>query len=182
MKTRHAILFLVAFLLGMVVYGIVLMGEQWNGLFDQAHIKTLEAGSPQEMPTGSITITGERLIDRSDWFTWSDPSHDHPPFPDSYPYHPKIGKTAYDTYCLFCHGEGSTRNRWGLADTVMNEKGMLAPDLPELTPSHSDRFLFFKIRYGGTAMPRLGHMMSPDLRWQIVGYLREMETQVASSE
>ncbi len=178
MKSNLIILLLVAALVGLGVYGGVIMFSMSTDQFDQKNIKPFEVGSQTQLPLGSVTTEGFENTTPANRFEWNEKGLNTDPsinrrkaeYPDLKP-----GLQQYQTYCQVCHGTGFEKNRWGLANSKINEIGMLALDLPSITPHYDDKFLFLKIENGGTAMPRLGHIVIPENRWQIITYLRSVE-------
>lgn len=178
MKSNAVIFFLIIVIAGLGVYGISLMAGMSTDQFDQKHIKPYESGSQTNLPIGSVTVDGHENSPVQNWFEWKTEEDDSdnritkklPTAKDR-----QAGQELYQTYCQVCHGTGFKKNQQGLATSKMNDVGMVAADLPSLTPFRNDHFLYLKIENGGTVMPRLGHVVTSDIRWQIVAYLRSVE-------
>ena len=178
MKSNIVIFFLIIVIAGLSVYGISLMAGMSTDLFDQKYIKPYENGSQAELPIGSVTVDGYENSPPQKWFDWNTEElleTDIPPNELHTDDNRRLGQKQYQTYCQMCHGTGFKKNKRGLATSKMNDVGMVAADLPSLTAFRDDRFLYLKIENGGTAMPRLGHVVTSDIRWRIVAYLRSVE-------
>ena len=83
------------------------------------------------------------------------------------------GKALFNTYCTVCHGiNGNGPALLGDAYPIP------VPDItrPELV-TRKDGFFFLKISNGGTMMPSYAHSISPHERWQLITYLRTLQSQ-----
>jgi mono/diheme cytochrome c family protein len=80
------------------------------------------------------------------------------------------GKTAYDFYCVQCHGpQGDGRG------TVGQSFSPLPTDLgSESVRAQSDGQLFFKIGQGYKRHPPLSTTVSVEERWALVVYMRSL--------
>lgn len=83
------------------------------------------------------------------------------------------GAYLYRVNCYACHGNiGSKDYRPGVAGTFMG-----APDVShEMFHSRSDGQIFSTIRYGGVIMPPLGWKLSYAETWDIVNYVRQVQS------
>ena len=80
------------------------------------------------------------------------------------------GKEVYDVHCLVCHGAD------GHGDGAVGKKFVPPPmDLTlEYVQSQPDGQLFFTISRGSIAMPYYKDVISPDDRWHLINYLKEV--------
>ena len=180
MKANLSLILILAAIIGLGGYAYQTLDGLWIDQFNQKNIKPYESGSMEQTPAGSVTTEGFVNKDIEDWFSWKAAQGDNfrvPQRDTSLGKNIQAGKTAYETYCQICHGADSTMNRSGLAASKINDAGMLAPVIIWYTRDFSDEFLFLKIENGGTVMPRLGHIVTPDDRWLIIDYLRDEEKQ-----
>ena len=178
MKSNAVIFFLILVIAGLCVYGIGLVAGMSTDQFDQKHIKPYEDGSQTGLPIRSVTVDGYENNSPQKWFEWNSDEDVAAKVLPKKVYtstNRRMGQKHYQTYCEVCHGTGFKKNKQGLATSKINDVGMVAADLPSLTPFRNDRFLYLKIENGGTVMPRLGHVVPSDIRWQIVAYLRSVE-------
>lgn len=81
------------------------------------------------------------------------------------------GKKLFGIFCQHCHGADG-KGQGSITDVFVP-----APDITQepYISERKDGFFFHKITFGGALMPRLGHAISPDERWKIVLYIRELQ-------
>ncbi|MGH7923391.1 MAG: c-type cytochrome [Candidatus Binatus sp.] len=82
------------------------------------------------------------------------------------------GKEKFDTYCAPCHGvagQGNGPVAHILAKPPKNLVTGTSKDLP-------DGYFYGTIRDGNLAMPSYAEEMTPEQRWQIVMYIRSMQS------
>ncbi len=178
MKSNVVIFLLMVLIVGLSVYGIRLMAGMSTDQFDQKFVKPYENKSQTELPIGSVTVDGLENNPVQSWFEWETESEGlatEQKGSQQTTIDLQVGLKHYQDFCQVCHGSGVKRNNWGLATSKINEVGMVATDLPSLTPFRDDRFLYLKIVNGGTVMPRMGHIVITENRWQIIAYLRSVE-------
>lgn len=85
----------------------------------------------------------------------------------------KSGQHLYDTFCAVCHGlDGKGKGLLGDAYPIP------VPDItrPDML-SKKDGFFFLRISNGGQMMPAYAYAISPGERWQLISYLRSLQTQ-----
>jgi mono/diheme cytochrome c family protein len=176
LKLNLVIGLFIGLLIGTAFYaGTVLIGS-WSDLFDQQAIKPYAAGSLETLPLVSVSTEGFENTGQAELYRWSADQAVESRSGKGSVSVPESGKLQYDDYCLSCHGSDNSLNNQGLADTKINEKGMVSPVLPSLTANFNDAYLYLKIENGGTAMPRLGHIIIAADRWLIIDYLRTLES------
>ena len=85
------------------------------------------------------------------------------------------GSAAYRVFCTACHGGG------GVGDGLVSQRGFPPP--PSLLAGKSlqmkDGQLFHILTYGQGSMPPFAVQLSPDLRWDVVNYIRSIQQQAA---
>ncbi len=105
-------------------------------------------------------------------------------------YDSAVGGELFRVNCAMCHGsvgmggavsaEGDAGGQ-GKVGFQLKEHGYSLPpslvqDVGSKQPvSKSDGELFGTITHGAYVMPRFGNLLTQDQRWQIVGYLRELQ-------
>ncbi len=81
------------------------------------------------------------------------------------------GKTVYTNHCLVCHGEtgrGDGESGFGLA--------VPPGDFTDaFTLAESNGAIFWKISNGNGSMPSYQDRLTDTQRWQLVGYLRQLQ-------
>jgi mono/diheme cytochrome c family protein len=84
----------------------------------------------------------------------------------------EAGKVKYDVFCLPCHGAE------GRGDGPVNEKLRIAPSLlTDQARRYTDGYLYAIVRHGrGVAMPAYGDRILPTDRWQVVNYVRLLQS------
>jgi mono/diheme cytochrome c family protein len=122
--------------------------------------------SPRVMPQGTLPVDGESPIPRN---RAGELLHD-PLRPT--PAHLAHGRQLYESYCAVCHGptghgDGSVARMFAGDYPVT--------DLVKDTVYESDGYVYGTIRYGGLVMPPLGDTMSPEERWEVVLFVRQLE-------
>jgi mono/diheme cytochrome c family protein len=79
------------------------------------------------------------------------------------------GKTAFEKTCLKCHGAE------GHGDGKMAKALAAKPaDLTLRLPPQSDGEIFWKITEGKSPMPSFKKDLTPEQRWDVVNYLRQV--------
>ncbi len=84
----------------------------------------------------------------------------------------KRGGDNYRVFCISCHGAT------GAGDGPVAKRGFPPPPslLTGNSPKMKDGQLFHILTYGGqTSMPDFAAQLSPDLRWDVVNYIRSMQ-------
>ena len=89
------------------------------------------------------------------------------------------GGDAYRVFCISCHGAS------GAGDGPVAKRGFPPP--PSLVTGNSkqmkDGQLFHILTYGGqTSMPNFAAQLSPELRWDVVNYIRTMQPDAAAPD
>lgn len=82
------------------------------------------------------------------------------------------GKELYTIYCSVCHGDDAK------GTGPIAAKLSVPPDdlTKEDTVDQPDGYLYLMIRQGGDVMPAEGASLSPRERWDIVNYIRSLQT------
>ncbi|OGG93549.1 MAG: hypothetical protein A2508_09785 [Candidatus Lambdaproteobacteria bacterium RIFOXYD12_FULL_49_8] len=151
-------------------------------LYDQKSIKPQEAGSMTQFTVGTVTTDGKLFESTEQNFDWitneMDPALTTRNPVAASPESLANGENKFYTYCAVCHTDNSQTSPAGLANSKVNEKGMLAPAMLLMTPGFSDGYIYSKIKYGGAIMPVLGYATTDKDRWDIVNFIRaKLETQ-----
>jgi len=90
---------------------------------------------------------------------------------------PARGRELYAEKCVLCHGDQG--QGWDWAKKVARPP-VPVPNLAEVAPERSDRFLFDIIKHGGEEvgrtrfMPGFGFQMSDDEIWDVVAFIRSL--------
>lgn len=83
------------------------------------------------------------------------------------------GKTAYQTYCVACHGESGLGD--GAAGQTLDPKPAPIAQSSKMMP---DGYLFWRISEGGahfsTAMPTWAGALDEQTRWDLINYMRSL--------
>ena len=92
------------------------------------------------------------------------------PFPPSYEVLTR-GKQVFETYCQHCHGHS------GLGDGAVSKAfpGFSYPLASKSTYDLPDGTIFHIITYGRNLMPAHALQVSPDDRWKVIDYLRDLQ-------
>ncbi len=83
----------------------------------------------------------------------------------------EAGKDIYTKLCISCHGPSGKGD--GPAASALSHR---LPDLSQVLKPQTDGEMFYKITKGGGAMPSYEKTLTEEERWQIIHYLRTLET------
>ena len=87
------------------------------------------------------------------------------------------GSDAYRVFCICCHGAT------GAGDGPVTKRGFPPP--PSLTAGKSlqmkDGQLFHILTYGQASMPTFAGQISPDVRWDVINYVRSLQPRSVKS-
>jgi len=86
------------------------------------------------------------------------------------------GKEQFGTYCAPCHGESGQGNGPVAHILVKPPKDLIAGASRE----RSDGYIYGVIRNGVASMPSYAEEMPAEQRWQVVMYLRSMQSAVTA--
>lgn len=83
------------------------------------------------------------------------------------------GQTAYQTYCIACHGETGMGD--GVAGQALDTKPAPIAQSSQMMP---DAYLFWRVSEGGahfsTAMPAWEVVLDEQTRWDLINYMRSL--------
>ena len=130
-------------------------------------------GVPRNTPPGTVPVTGGEVDWSAEWAVANTTTADKLVNPtDRIP--SARGDTLYHTFCAVCHGVA------GAGDGPVGPK-VAAPSL--LTPraiGYTDGYLYSITRYGRGIMGKYGDKITEqDDRWQVVNYVRQLQSAVA---
>ena len=85
------------------------------------------------------------------------------------------GKTLFEKQCVMCHGSKGKGNGSAAADLKPKPADLTS----EMTQSHTDGALYWKIMKGNTPMPSFkeAHKVDHNQCWQLINYIRELGKQ-----
>ena len=129
------------------------------------------AVAPRVMPPGTLPVTGGELpMSRQEAAISL-----HNPFK---PTHKRLarGNKLFEMSCAPCHGSD------GKGDGSVRFLLTLPPaNLTRAEPTErSDGYIYSTIRDGSITMPAYGDALSPDERWDVVLYVRQLQGKVAA--
>ncbi len=120
---------------------------------------------PRNMPPGTLPVRGEPPMNRKQ----ADGTLHNPLMPTAA--HLSRGEALFQTNCAPCHGRTARGN-----GPVAFQMLIPPPDLTTAQPAErTDGYLYATIRNGSIVMPAYGDAMSPDERWELVLYLRQLQ-------
>ena len=130
-------------------------------------------GIPRNTPPGTVPVTGGEVDWSAEWAVANTTTADKQLNPtNGIP--TARGDTLYHTFCAVCHGVA------GAGDGPVGPK-VAAPSL--LTPraiGYTDGYLDSITRYGRGIMGKYGDKITEqDDRWQVVNYVRQLQSAVA---
>lgn len=130
---------------------------------DQPSIKPQEAPIPSV--AGAIPVGGvEKLGDRDDAEKLENPHKGDPASAAR-------GERLYPQHCASCHGPS------GRGDGKVSDKGIATADLRDsLVCERTDGFLYGTLTAGGLVMPPLREGLSREQRWDLVSYIRKLQS------
>ena len=135
-------------------------------MFRGATVQPL-AVAPRVMPSGTLPVRGgEPPMTRED----AEQIRFSPLTPTAA--HLVHGEQLFATNCAPCHGANAKGN-----GPVAYQMIVAPPDLTRAQPAErSDGYLYATIRNGGLVMPAYGDAMSVEERWEVVLYLRALQS------
>jgi mono/diheme cytochrome c family protein len=80
------------------------------------------------------------------------------------------GDTLFHTFCAVCHGQA------GAGDGPVGPQVAAPSLLTDRAKGYSDGYIYSIIRYGRGVMPRYGDKVRGIKRWEIVNYVRKLQT------
>src|SRR5919197_5680895 len=121
---------------------------------------------PRTMPPGTLPVRGGELpMSREK----ADGTLQNPLSPTAA--HLSHGEELFQTNCAPCHGK-TARGDGPVAFQMI----VPPPDITSAQPAErTDGYLYATIRNGSIVMPAYGDAMSPDERWELVLYLRQLQ-------
>ncbi len=127
--------------------------------------------APRVMPPGTLPMSGGESPMSRDVAAISM----HNPFPPT-PKRILHGKKLFEISCAACHGDD------GKGDGSVRFLLTLPPaNLTRAQPTErSDGYIYSTIRDGSITMPAYGDALSPEERWDVVLYVRQMQGKVAT--
>lgn len=81
------------------------------------------------------------------------------------------GKELYNIYCTSCHSEGMKPEPE--FHTEVMKRGMPSATMPRISLM-SDAEIFSTLTYGSAIMKRMDYHLSPEERWHVVNYVRQL--------
>lgn len=134
----------------------------------QRQASLASAVSPREPAPHVLTTTGEVLLDRD-----SAERLLHNPFGPSAAVQ---GRALYTMYCTPCHGPSGTGDGPVPRHFAIDANVRVADLTSDAVQRHSDGWLYGTITDGTARMPALRFEITPDERWKIVAFVRELRS------
>lgn len=122
--------------------------------------------SPREPPARALTTTGEVLLDRD-----SAERLLRNPLGASAA---AQGRALYTMYCTPCHGISGTGDGPVPRHFAIDANVRVADLTSDAVQRHADGWLYATITDGTAHMPALRFEITPDERWKIVAFVREL--------
>lgn len=144
----------------------------FDAMIGSPSVHPYESGDiPRYTVPGTVPVTGGEADYEANWRAARVAEADALVNPTSRAATP-AGDSTYQTFCATCHGSR------GAGDGMVGRK-MGAPSLlTDRARGFSEGYLYAIIRYGRGVMPRYGDkIFNPTLRWEVVNYLRMLQTQ-----
>jgi mono/diheme cytochrome c family protein len=119
---------------------------------------------PRAAPEHSVPLgAGQLVVDRDD----AEGLHPPAPFTAASRAH---GKALFAERCACCHGTG------GHGGGPVSKFFPPAPDLAyDTVKAHSDGYIYGTITFGGRAMPSQAEGLTTSDRWDLVGFVRQVQ-------
>lgn len=122
--------------------------------------------SPREPPPRALTTTGEVVMDRD-----AAERLLHNPFGPSVA---PQGRALYTMYCTPCHGVSGRGDGPVPRHFALDAQVRVADLTSDAVQRHADGWLYATITAGTARMPALRFEVTPDERWKIVTFVREL--------
>lgn len=128
------------------------------------------ADIPRNTVAGTVPVTGGTPDWESEWAVANSATADRQVNPLAGQPASATGDTLFHTFCSPCHGN------IGAGDGLVGKK-MAAPSLlTDKARAYTDGSIYSIIRYGRGVMPRYGDKVRGNMRWEIVNYVRQLQT------
>jgi len=156
---------LMAALLGVLVLPGTAQAWPWSK--DMAnYIAIKPQARPMPFPQRSIPVPGTAV-------TWVADREEAAKLPNPVPATPdslEKGRQLFNIYCQPCHGTSGTGNGLVGEKFLLRPKDLTDPDMAGRT----DGYIFGTITFGGALMPIYGNDLTPNERWHVVNYVRNV--------
>lgn len=134
------------------------------------------AAVPRLTPAGTVPVTGGEADWGAEWRVGNTRTADALVNPTGGAV-TATGDTLYHTFCTPCHGPA------GAGDGLVGRKLGAPALLTDRARGFSDGYLYSIIRYGRGVMPRYGDKIYvPEQRWEIVNYVRRLQSQAGGAQ
>jgi mono/diheme cytochrome c family protein len=160
---------------GLVLCGLMLAANSagafpWSiDMFRGESVQAL-AKAPRVMPPGTLPINGEAPMSRE----VAAATLHNPLKPSAAAL--AAGKSLYETNCAVCHGS----NAQGGGPVSFLLRVPPANLTAGVAAQRRDGYIYATIRDGSIVMPSYGDAMSSHERWEVVLYLRSLQTRVSA--
>lgn len=130
-------------------------------------------GIPRNTPPGTVPVTGGEADWSAEWAVANTTTADRLKNPtNGVP--TARGDTLYHTFCAVCHGVAGAGD--GPVGPRLAARSLLTP----LARGYTDGYLYSILRYGRGIMGKYGDKITEqDDRWQVVNYVRQLQSAVA---
>lgn len=89
------------------------------------------------------------------------------------------GKHLFEIYCISCHGR--EMNNAPEFQSPVQAKGMPGLSIQTITAARrNDGYLYATLSNGSAIMQRYSFHLSPDERWHVINYMRDLQQQLAN--
>lgn len=131
--------------------------------------------APRDMPAGTLPVNGMRKMSLEAMTIYL--QNPLKPTPKNLAH----GKMLFDTDCAPCHALNGDGN--GPVAHLIRAHGFAPKDLVGgVAKNLPDGYIYGYIRDGGIHMPSYGDAMSPNERWEVVMYIRQLEAKAAKKQ
>ncbi|HXI21288.1 MAG TPA: cytochrome c, partial [Gemmatimonadales bacterium] len=131
------------------------------------------ADVPRNTVPGTVPITGGEPDWSAEWSVGNTTTADRLVNPIAGQPPTAVGDTVFHTYCGVCHGIA------GAGDGPVGPRVAAPSLLTDRARGYTDGYLYSIIRYGRGVMPRYGDRIPIATRWEVVNYLRSLQTAAA---
>jgi mono/diheme cytochrome c family protein len=128
------------------------------------------ADIPRNTVPGTVPVTGGEADWSAEWSVLNTATADKLVNPLAGQPASAVGDTLFHTYCAVCHGQV------GAGDGKVGVQLAALSLLTDRAKGYSDGYIYSIIRYGRGVMPKYGDKVHGPKRWEIVNYVRQLQS------
>lgn len=133
------------------------------------------ADVPRNTVPGTVPVTGGEADWSAEWAVLNLATADKVVNPLAGRPASPVGDSLFHTYCAVCHGMAAAGD--GKVGLQLGAPSLLT----DRAKGYTDGYLYSMIRYGRGVMPKYGDKVRGQKRWEIVNYVRQLQSGTVSA-